>query len=273
MPATTPGSSGLSNHCTCTLRNPSGSCCDLGRLDHLVRLGPERSDVDEREVGDVEEVVGHEARRSTSVRDGGSQAPTYSASSASGSSNSSVRGGSGASQTTPQRSVSPAGCGVGGQASPVAAQHVRQADHGRLVRLGPISSDSAAGCQAPRSRGSALRSPSGVGGGSAGRSLTQAQSRPSSSLARGAGGQVRPRRDVGLLAERGQQHARPGLVELPAVVGAAQPAAGHARRRQRDQPVRAERGDQAGRRVLGEPHRDERPAGDLDRPRHRRDLG
>ncbi len=120
-----------------------------------------------------------------SVREGGSQAPTYAASSASGSSNSSVRGGSGASQIMPQRSVSPAGSGVAVTPSPV-----RRSTYGRPTTIasygsGPTSSDSAAGCQAPRSRGSVLRSPS-ASAPTAGRSLTQAQSRPSSSLARGA---------------------------------------------------------------------------------------
>ncbi len=273
-PAATPGSSGLSNHCSCTLRKPPGSVLHLGRLDHLVRLAAERSAVDEREVGDVEEVVGHEAgvhrrcgpaaarpRRTRRPRRPGRRTARSAAA-------------PGRARPRPSaRSARPA------PASRVRPSPVRRSTYGRPTTVASARlarrprSDSAAGCQARRSRGSVLRSP------------------PASAPAAGQVGSRRPRAGRPPPWPAAPRPGAPAAGCSPARRARAAPRTSRPRRT----PSRGRRsaagrrstlaadsgtsrcgqslGDQAGRCVLGEPDRDERPAGDLDRPRHRRDLG
>ncbi len=111
--------------------------------------------VHEREVRDVEEVVRDERRPRRRCATGGSQAPTYAASSTSGSSNKSTIGGSGASQMRPHRSWT--ACGTGVTSSGPARRSVH-AEPSSDTSTGsrPTSLDSATGCQARRSSSSTL---------------------------------------------------------------------------------------------------------------------
>ena len=241
MPAATPGSSGLSNHCSCTLRNPSGSRLDLGRLDHPVRVrrrtsrrgrtgsGRRRGSCRPRSpaftVGPGRRQPGPDVRGVLGVRLVEQLGPRRLA---------------GRARPRPSaRSARPAP-GSAIRPSPVAAQR-RSAARPRSPRTarGRPRSHSAAGCQARRSRGSVLRSPPARPARPAGRS-TQAQSWPSSSRARGAGGQVRPRRDVRVRrrARAAPRTCRPRRTPSRGMRSAA--GRRHARGRQRHQPVRAE---------------------------------